>query len=128
MLELEDVNAYEVFLEGKHHVFLGCVFLGHNSGHIIGTPKMLCLLFKCCVYCLKKCCLKHQVMSRESTAHISDFFFFFCLKREKIQFIRTEGTPGLVRLSSDADLVMLLRYVTPSWSGKSPIIRYYGAF
>lgn len=113
MLELEDVNAYEVFLEGKHHVFLGCVFLGHNSGHIIGTPKMLCLLFKCCVYCLKKCCLKHQVMSRESTAHISDFFFF-CLKREKIQFIRTEGTPGLVRLSSDADLVMLLRYVTPS--------------
>uniref|UniRef100_A0A670HY00 HECT-type E3 ubiquitin transferase n=1 Tax=Podarcis muralis TaxID=64176 RepID=A0A670HY00_PODMU len=27
---------------------------------------------------------------------------------EKIQFIRTEGTPGLVRLSSDADLVMLL--------------------
>ncbi|KAF0873008.1 HECW2 ligase, partial [Crocuta crocuta] len=28
--------------------------------------------------------------------------------REKIQFIRTEGTPGLVRLSSDADLVMLL--------------------
>uniref|UniRef100_A0A8B9I7N8 HECT-type E3 ubiquitin transferase n=1 Tax=Anser brachyrhynchus TaxID=132585 RepID=A0A8B9I7N8_9AVES len=29
--------------------------------------------------------------------------------REKIQFIRTEGTPGLVRLSSDADLVMLLR-------------------
>lgn len=34
---------------------------------------------------------------------------FFCLRREKIQFIRTEGTPGLVRLSSDADLVMLLR-------------------
>lgn len=34
---------------------------------------------------------------------------FFCLHREKIQFIRTEGTPGLVRLSSDADLVMLLR-------------------
>lgn len=34
-----------------------------------------------------------------------------CLNREKIQFIRTEGTPGLVRLSSDADLVMLLRYV-----------------
>ncbi|NXR04871.1 HECW2 ligase, partial [Sagittarius serpentarius] len=33
---------------------------------------------------------------------------FFCLHREKIQFIRTEGTPGLVRLSSDADLVMLL--------------------
>lgn len=33
----------------------------------------------------------------------------FCLRREKIQFIRTEGTPGLVRLSSDADLVMLLR-------------------
>ncbi|KFV42503.1 E3 ubiquitin-protein ligase HECW2, partial [Tyto alba] len=32
----------------------------------------------------------------------------FCLHREKIQFIRTEGTPGLVRLSSDADLVMLL--------------------
>uniref|UniRef100_A0A6I8NCT8 HECT-type E3 ubiquitin transferase n=1 Tax=Ornithorhynchus anatinus TaxID=9258 RepID=A0A6I8NCT8_ORNAN len=28
--------------------------------------------------------------------------------REKIQYIRTEGTPGLVRLSSDADLVMLL--------------------
>ncbi|KGL72283.1 E3 ubiquitin-protein ligase HECW2, partial [Tinamus guttatus] len=28
--------------------------------------------------------------------------------REKIQFIRTEGTPGLVRLSGDADLVMLL--------------------
>ncbi|KAM8806674.1 E3 ubiquitin-protein ligase HECW2 [Eudromia elegans] len=28
--------------------------------------------------------------------------------REKIQFIRTEGTAGLVRLSSDADLVMLL--------------------
>ncbi|XP_061859032.1 E3 ubiquitin-protein ligase HECW2 isoform X3 [Colius striatus] len=28
--------------------------------------------------------------------------------REKIQFIRTEGTSGLVRLSSDADLVMLL--------------------
>lgn len=36
-------------------------------------------------------------------------FFFFSLLREKIQFIRTEGTPGLVRLSSDADLVMLLR-------------------
>lgn len=36
---------------------------------------------------------------------------FVCLGREKIQFIRTEGTPGLVRLSSDADLVMLLRYV-----------------
>lgn len=36
---------------------------------------------------------------------------FLCLNREKIQFIRTEGTPGLVRLSSDADLVMLLRYV-----------------
>lgn len=34
---------------------------------------------------------------------------FFCINREKIQFIRTEGTPGLVRLSSDADLVMLLR-------------------
>lgn len=34
---------------------------------------------------------------------------FFGLHREKIQFIRTEGTPGLVRLSSDADLVMLLR-------------------
>lgn len=34
---------------------------------------------------------------------------FLCLNREKIQFIRTEGTPGLVRLSSDADLVMLLR-------------------
>uniref|UniRef100_A0A452V4V8 HECT-type E3 ubiquitin transferase n=1 Tax=Ursus maritimus TaxID=29073 RepID=A0A452V4V8_URSMA len=33
---------------------------------------------------------------------------FLCLNREKIQFIRTEGTPGLVRLSSDADLVMLL--------------------
>ena len=81
MLELEDVNAYEVFLEGKHHVFLGCVFLGYNSGHIIGTPKMLCLLFKCCVYCLKKCCLKHQVMSQESTAHISDFFFFFLLEK-----------------------------------------------
>lgn len=32
-----------------------------------------------------------------------------CINREKIQFIRTEGTPGLVRLSSDADLVMLLR-------------------
>ncbi|XP_069471819.1 E3 ubiquitin-protein ligase HECW2 isoform X2 [Ambystoma mexicanum] len=28
--------------------------------------------------------------------------------REKIQFIRTEGTSGLVRLSGDADLVMLL--------------------
>ncbi|XP_038605658.1 E3 ubiquitin-protein ligase HECW2 isoform X2 [Tachyglossus aculeatus] len=28
--------------------------------------------------------------------------------REKIQYIRTEGTPGLVRLSGDADLVMLL--------------------
>lgn len=37
---------------------------------------------------------------------------FLCLNREKIQFIRTEGTPGLVRLSSDADLVMLLRWVT----------------
>ncbi|KAL8183792.1 UNVERIFIED_CONTAM: E3 ubiquitin-protein ligase HW2 [Gekko kuhli] len=34
---------------------------------------------------------------------------FLCAGREKIQFIRTEGTPGLVRLSSDADLVMLLR-------------------
>lgn len=40
------------------------------------------------------------------------FALFPCLNREKIQFIRTEGTPGLVRLSSDADLVMLLRYVT----------------
>ncbi|XP_066543425.1 E3 ubiquitin-protein ligase HECW2 isoform X2 [Amia ocellicauda] len=28
--------------------------------------------------------------------------------REKVQFIRSEGAPGLVRLSSDADLVMLL--------------------
>lgn len=37
---------------------------------------------------------------------------FLSWNREKIQFIRTEGTPGLVRLSSDADLVMLLRYVT----------------
>ncbi|KAF7243661.1 E3 ubiquitin-protein ligase HECW2 [Varanus komodoensis] len=35
---------------------------------------------------------------------------FICTKREKIQFIRTEGTPGLVRLSSDADLVMLLSW------------------
>lgn len=74
MLELEDVNAYEVFLEGKHHVFLGCVFLGHNSGHIIGTPKMLCLLFKCCVYCLKKCCLK---LCPESLLHTFQIFFFF---------------------------------------------------
>lgn len=39
---------------------------------------------------------------------ISEAFFSF--PREKIQFIRTEGTPGLVRLSSDADLVMLLRW------------------
>ncbi|MGH0161268.1 UNVERIFIED_CONTAM: hypothetical protein FKN15_053806 [Acipenser sinensis] len=29
--------------------------------------------------------------------------------REKVQFIRSEGTTGLLRLSSDADLVMLLR-------------------
>ncbi|MBN3321502.1 HECW2 ligase, partial [Atractosteus spatula] len=28
--------------------------------------------------------------------------------REKVQFIRSEGAPGLARLSSDADLVMLL--------------------
>lgn len=44
---------------------------------------------------------------------------FLCLNREKIQFIRTEGTPGLVRLSSDADLVMLLRYGTPIFEVES---------
>lgn len=31
--------------------------------------------------------------------------------REKVQFIRNEGASGLARLSSDADLVMLLRLV-----------------
>lgn len=31
------------------------------------------------------------------------------LRREKVQFIRNEGSAGLARLSSDADLVMLLR-------------------
>lgn len=41
--------------------------------------------------------------------YIRYFVTLFGLHREKIQFIRTEGTPGLVRLSSDADLVMLLR-------------------
>lgn len=48
-----------------------------------------------------------------------NFELFLCLNREKIQFIRTEGTPGLVRLSSDADLVMLLRYVTPAFDIES---------
>lgn len=32
-----------------------------------------------------------------------------CVFREKVQFIRSEGVNGLARLSSDADLVMLLR-------------------
>lgn len=32
-----------------------------------------------------------------------------CVYREKVQFIRSEGVNGLARLSSDADLVMLLR-------------------
>uniref|UniRef100_A0A2K6GZA3 HECT-type E3 ubiquitin transferase n=1 Tax=Propithecus coquereli TaxID=379532 RepID=A0A2K6GZA3_PROCO len=45
--------------------------------------------------------------------------------REKIQFIRTEGTPGLVRLSSDADLVMLLRYVTQLLKQKIVLILWF---
>lgn len=36
--------------------------------------------------------------------------FSFRVYREKIQFIRNEGAAGLVRLSSDADLVILLRF------------------
>lgn len=32
-----------------------------------------------------------------------------CVDREKVQFIRNEGVSGLARLSSDADLVILLR-------------------
>jgi len=34
----------------------------------------------------------------------------FLIHREKVQFIRNEGASGLARLSSDADLVILLRY------------------
>lgn len=54
-----------------------------------------------------------------SEAHHIHSELFVCLNREKIQFIRTEGTPGLVRLSSDADLVMLLRYGTPVFEVES---------
>lgn len=59
--------------------------------------------------------LIYSVLFLVAVVHIGVLFAkgilkgFFCLHREKIQFIRTEGTPGLVRLSSDADLVMLLR-------------------
>lgn len=39
------------------------------------------------------------------------FHMFYGWFREKVQFIRNEGPAGLTRLSSDADLVMLLRLV-----------------
>lgn len=92
MLELGDVDAHEVFLEDKDRVSWMCIpGLSHSSCHVFFfkmVPKALSYVPK--VY------------------HIY-FELFLCLNREKIQFIRTEGTPGLVRLSSDADLVMLLR-------------------
>lgn len=59
--------------------------------------------------------LTYQVLFLATLVYISALLAsnlldrFVCFHREKIQFIRTEGTPGLVRLSSDADLVMLLR-------------------
>jgi len=43
--------------------------------------------------------------------HMFYRFFFVFFFREKVQFIRNEGPAGLTRLSSDADLVMLLRLV-----------------
>ena len=108
-----------VLLEDKDHILLGCVFLGHSSYHTIGTKKnVVTILF-----------VKNGALSTELCCqHLLHIFeFFICLNREKIQFIRTEGTPGLVRLSSDADLVMLLRYVMPFQSRKSPIIRHFEA-
>lgn len=45
------------------------------------------------------------------------FFFFY---REKVQFIRNEGAAGLVRLSGDADLVILLRWVYASGRAGHP--------
>lgn len=46
------------------------------------------------------------------TLIVNVVFLFFCIRREKVQFIRNEGAAGLVRLSSDADLVILLRWVS----------------
>ncbi len=40
---------------------------------------------------------------------------FFCF-REKVQLIRNEGATRLARLSSDADLVMLLRLVCTAFA------------
>lgn len=40
----------------------------------------------------------------------------FLIYREKVQFIRNEGVSGLARLSSDADLVILLRYFSNDFS------------
>lgn len=65
--------------------------------HLIGTQNAMSVIEDVVI----------QNVTPRSLTH--PFALFPCPHREKIQFIRTEGTPGLVRLSSDADLVMLLR-------------------
>lgn len=65
--------------------------------HLIGTQNVIAVI-------------EHVVIQKVTSRSLTHPFALFpCSNREKIQFIRTEGTPGLVRLSSDADLVMLLR-------------------
>ena len=53
-----------VLLDDKDHVLLGCVFLGYNSYHIIGTKKCGDHSF------LKKWCLKYWIMSPTFTTHV----------------------------------------------------------
>lgn len=65
--------------------------------HLIGTQNAIAVIEHVVI----------QLFTSRSLTH--PIALFPCPHREKIQFIRTEGTPGLVRLSSDADLVMLLR-------------------
>lgn len=51
-------------------------------------------------------CLNTGMIS--SLSFLSSQYYYFCF-REKIHYIRTEGTHGLEKLSCDADLVILLR-------------------
>lgn len=52
--------------------------------------------------------LQFLIIQLDSNDH-TDINFMLDVLREKIHYIRTEGTQGVEKLSCDADLVILLR-------------------
>lgn len=92
------IQSHNVLLKSKDYVCWGFVSPRfHNTVPFDSTQNAMAMIEDVVI----------QNVTPRSLTH--PFALFPCPHREKIQFIRTEGTPGLVRLSSDADLVMLLR-------------------